>query len=211
MHSDRVGPIWRARGKHSHRGILFIASRMHLEDRALRLMEPRKDPDVLSRFNAVKSPDKIRMDLQPRIGSTLPSLVRSAGTFLESGAHITDRGEVKALWNIHKGLQERGGGINRSNLPINFIKPAAPLRQGGSSSRQPGMWKPSVTRRLTQKLYGYQAGLAIQLQRISYPLISSYLQRDLPDFAFIFPLASLCFPRLLVTWRPLGFDRIWSV
>src|SRR6185312_1562010 len=91
MHSDWVGTIRRSRGKHSHQGILLLASRMHLEDRALRLMEPCKDPDVLSRFNAVESPDEIRMDIQPRIGSALPSLVRSAGPLFESGAHVADR------------------------------------------------------------------------------------------------------------------------
>lgn len=157
MHSDRVGPIRRTRGKHSHQGILLIASRMHLEDRALRLMKPRKYPDVLSRFNAVEPPDKIRMDLQPRIGSALPSLVRSACTFLESGAHIADREEVEALWNIHSGLQEQGGQINRSNLPINFIKPCRSVLTGVVFASAKVSGSLSCPCRLTQKLYGYQA------------------------------------------------------
>lgn len=69
-----VGPVRRTGCKHPHHRFLHITSRLHLENRALRFMEPRGNPDVLSRLDAVGALDKSWIDFQFRIGRALPSL-----------------------------------------------------------------------------------------------------------------------------------------
>jgi hypothetical protein len=106
VQSYRIGPVWRTSGKHTHQSVQHNASRVDLENRAPRFMEPRENPDILSGLDAVEAPGKLRMDFQPCIGRALPTLTRSAGAILQRGMYIADRRNIEALRDIHDGAQE---------------------------------------------------------------------------------------------------------
>src|SRR5713101_3909323 len=86
-------------------------------------MEPRENPNFLSRFNAVEALDKSRMDFQSCIGRALPSLTGSAGALLEGGVYIADRRNIEALWDIHNS----GAKMDRNQPYLNHLnlRPAA--------------------------------------------------------------------------------------
>ena len=101
VESNRVGPIGRTSCEHARKRISQITSRMHLQNRSLRFMEPRQNPNVLARFDARKAVDECRIDLEPSVRRTVPCLTRSAGAFLESGTYVADGKRLEAFRNIH--------------------------------------------------------------------------------------------------------------
>jgi hypothetical protein len=70
-------------------------------------MKPRENPNVLSSLDAVEALGKSRKDFQSCIGSALPSLTGSVGTFLEGGMYIADRRDIEALGDIHNRRAQR--------------------------------------------------------------------------------------------------------
>jgi hypothetical protein len=106
----RIWPVRRTGCKHSHHRIQHITSRMDLEGRAPRFMEPRENPNVLARLDAVDALGEGRIDFQPRIWRPLPSLTGSAGTLLEGGTHIADRSDIEILRNIQKRVNKKERG-----------------------------------------------------------------------------------------------------
>ena len=72
---------------------------MHLENRAMRFMEPCENPNVLSGLDAVEALYKSWMDFQSCIGRALPSLTGSPGALLEGGMYraVTVKGAVATI------------------------------------------------------------------------------------------------------------------
>jgi hypothetical protein len=93
----RVRSVRRTSCKHALHGVPHVISRMYLENGALRFMEPRENPNVISSLDAVEARDRSRIDFQSCIGSALPSLTGSAGALLKGGMYIADRRDIEAL------------------------------------------------------------------------------------------------------------------
>ena len=75
MKPYRVGAIGGASGEDAFDGVVHVASGVDFENRAMSLMEPGEDPDVLAGLNAVESFDEFGTNLERGIGSALRSLL----------------------------------------------------------------------------------------------------------------------------------------
>src|SRR5579864_9682362 len=70
-------------------------------------MQPRENPNLMSRLDAVEAFHKRRMNFQSCIGRPLPCLTWSASALLEGGMYTTDRRNFEALHRFyprHRGL-----------------------------------------------------------------------------------------------------------
>ena len=95
MQPDRVWTVRRTCGKRAYQRILRIASRMHLENRALRFVQPGENPDVLARLDAGEALAEFRKNFEFGIRRAFRSLMRSGGTVLHGGAYETNDGDFE--------------------------------------------------------------------------------------------------------------------
>ena len=87
MQSDGVRAVGRTGGKHACQRILRIASRMHLENGALRFVQPGENSDVLARLDAGETFQEFRKNFEFCIRRALRALTGSGGTVLQGGAY----------------------------------------------------------------------------------------------------------------------------
>jgi hypothetical protein len=97
MKPNRVGPVWRPRGKHAGQSPLRIGPGMNLENVTVRAMEPSQDDDLVTRRQTIQRLRHSGTNINPGVRSALRTLLRCLAPFLKNGADHTDRFQPKAI------------------------------------------------------------------------------------------------------------------